>query len=43
VSVDPFDERVTLTLRRGGLFLIALSAASYEPGRDPPTWSIGIE
>ena len=42
-SGGPFDESVTLTLRRGGLFLISLAATSYEPGRDPPNWSIAVK
>jgi hypothetical protein len=42
-TAGPFDRSVTLTLRRGGLFLISLEAGSYQPAHDPPTWSLAVE
>ena len=43
VSDGPYDESVTVTLRRPGLFLVFINARSYDPLTDPPTWTITVE
>lgn len=39
----PSEASVTLALRRPGLFLFRVNAGSYEPMRDPPTWTVSVE
>jgi len=43
VSNGPYEETVTFTLRRPGLFLFYVNADSYERMKDPATWTISVE